>query len=163
MRLAAGWQESCGKRIVPVYTYMLIRQQNGNVLSMLPANTFRKADLHREYLCGGVMIGQDFSDANFSDSDMRQCCLSGTTLTRANLDRCNLWGSTLTGIRGRMLTARNADLSNADLTGADLSNADLSGAIMDGTRLHRVDFRGANMTDVDFSKSKIKDCWGLVL
>jgi len=140
---------------------MLIRQQNGNVLSMLPTNTFQRADLHREYLCGAMMIAQDFTEADFTDSDMRQCCMAGTTLTRARMDRCNLWGSVLTGIRGWQLSARNADFTNVDLTGANLSGADLTGAIVDGARLHRVDFSGAILRDVDFSKSKLKDCIGV--
>lgn len=60
----------------------------------------------------------------------------GTYLSGANLQGANLSGAAMSG----------ASLQKAFLVGANLHGASLGGA-----ELQRVDFRAANLTDVDFS------------
>ncbi|MBZ0291391.1 MAG: pentapeptide repeat-containing protein [Anaerolineae bacterium] len=88
------------------------------------SNEISKDSIHqlrkRQWLCGSdsLLVGQDFSGANWKQVDLWQANLDHTRLQWVNMERAYIY----------LCSFRNADLEHSNLSGADLRGADLSGA-----------------------------------
>jgi uncharacterized protein YjbI with pentapeptide repeats len=94
----------------------------------------------------------DFSEAELKDANLRKSDLTGADFTRADLTGADLSESKLAGARFYRAKARNARFSKADLTGAVLTSIDLMYGILERSRLHGADLRGANLFRADLAK-----------
>lgn len=96
----------------------------------------RWADFREVSLCGASLIGADLRRANLCGADLDHAALNDADLRDAELNSADLC---------------NADLRQTDLRGVHLNGADLSGANLGGANLLWVNFRGAKVTEADFS------------
>ncbi len=114
---------------------------------------FRESDLRKADLRYADLRGANFRYARMAGADLRETDLSETNLRETNLTMARLQGAKLTGAQFRDAMIHGADFSDADLQRADFKDAKfvdpaLPGDVLEGAKLVRVSFAGANLTGV---------------
>jgi uncharacterized protein YjbI with pentapeptide repeats len=123
----------------------------------------------------------DLTYLDFSGIDFKETIFKGSDLYGADFTGANLKGSDLSGARLDRTVLIKADLSGANLTGAtilrptvftDLSNNTTEGPKFSGANLRRIrvsiyfagtDFRGADLTEANFSPLEFKPGQGTMV
>ena len=130
---------------------------------ILGAN-MEKIWFQKEQLCSTksykdkVLDGIAVSETNLSDIDFSGVSLKNTNFNHINLTGANFSNADLTGAKFDSLYLQSSrysgvnSLKNAVFFNANLTNANFSDVI-----LENVDFRGANMTNVEISSFSIKN------
>jgi uncharacterized protein YjbI with pentapeptide repeats len=90
------------------------------------------------------MFGSDVTGANLKGVNLQGAKLDRTTIIRADFSGANLSGATML-VPAAFLTLGNAQSEAPRFTGANLTQFRVNGDYW------RVDFRGADLTDADFS------------
>lgn len=90
------------------------------------------------------MFGSDFTGASLKGVNLQGARLDRTTIIRTDFSGANLTGATML-VPAAFLTLGNATAEAPRFTGANLTRFRVNGEYW------RVDFRGADLTDADFS------------
>jgi hypothetical protein len=110
----------------------------------------------------------DLKDYNLQASNLQQANLTGAYLWGANLQEADLFeaglrDANLVGADLRQAHLQNAQLQNAGLLGADLRGVKLWRARLEGASFDGSDLKDAQITDVDFSGSNLRNVQNLCL
>lgn len=101
-------------------------------------------DFKQARLTKADMFGADFTGSNLKGVDLAGARLDRTTIIRADFSGANLSGATML-VPAAFLTLGGAPSEAPKFTGANLTKFRVNGEYW------RVDFRGADLTDADFS------------
>ncbi|MEH1966853.1 pentapeptide repeat-containing protein [Nostoc sp.] len=116
----------------------------------------RDAELPGINLSGAILFGAKLNRANLSGANLSYANLGSAWLEEANLTGANLSHAVVSDGVLAEADLSDTDLSYADLTACPLIGANLSRANLTGTLIGNEPLlKGANLTDVDLSQSKI--------
>lgn len=101
-------------------------------------------DFKGAYLTRADLFGVDFTGSNLKNVNLIGARLDRTTIIRADFSGANLSGATML-VPAAFATLANARVEAPKFTGATLTRFRANGEYW------RVDFRGADLTDADFS------------
>lgn len=108
---------------------MDVKNQKGDVLATIEAESLAGADLYKKELPEANLEGQDLTRTRFYGANLKSANFKKATLKKADLQIADLTGANLAGAN---LTY--AHLLGTNLAGADLTGADLKWAVFKGTK-----------------------------
>jgi hypothetical protein len=119
----------------------------------LSGRRVREADLDRERLRDGRLVGSSLDGLAMAGWDLSHVIANGSSFRRAELSDAELNDADLSGVdlsyaRLPRADLRGAVLRGANLRGADLRDACLDGADLTGANLEQVQADGASTTDL---------------
>ena len=118
---------------------------------LLPINPlFASLDYGKQSLIGSDFSNNDLRGATFYLTDLQNADFSGS-----NLEGASLFGAKLENANLTNSNLRDVTLDSAVLDGTDLTNSVLEDAFAFNARFKDVIIRGADFTNVPFSKNQI--------
>ena len=117
-----------------------------------------KADFSSACLSNANLERGGFCKTDFLGADLRNANLNFATLFFAKLNRSKMSGATLVGTKFKRTSISQVDLRHVVTRDTYFLKCDLSRSNFAGIVLDNICLRGCQISDADFSESKLHDC-----